>query len=552
MPKSAIVIGSGSAAAGTVHALLSQGWQITVLDIGNRLEPDIDQVVNRMAKLPVEKWDPADLAVVTKRSSPGVEANQSKRVFGSDYPFNDRDNLLNIHWNDGICFNHSLAYGGLSNIWGSSMLPYRDEDMTAWPINSSEMAPHYQAIMELVPCTGESGDDIDTILPRYSQQSNSIRLSQQGEGMLQHLLTNRTNLLRSGIRAGKARLAIKAVDSGGQNSCQYCGLCLSGCPYGLIYSSAHSFSTWIRNAAITYHPKHKVDRVEQTPDGALVHGQDLTQQEAFRMHADRVFIAAGVLPTAQIVLNSRPELDTPLRLIDSQYFIYPILRLKPAGDVGSERMHTSCQIFMEVDDPKISQHLVHLQIYGYSSFLHQEILRTFIRFPLRSKRLQKWFFSRLMIIQGFIHSDESGHIELSATRNKDGGVGLLARPIRSLASLRVVLMLGLKLLRHTRSLGVLVLIPGLKIPRPGVGYHSGGTFPMKSEPGHGETDTIGRLNGWKSIHIVDSSVFPSVPATTITMSAMANAHRIATLASQSEVPVLAGKAAISPAQTAGL
>jgi choline dehydrogenase-like flavoprotein len=42
-----------------------------------------------------------------------------------------------------------------------------------------------------------------------------------------------------------------------------------------------------------------------------------------------------------------------------------------------------------------------------------------------------------------------------------------------------------------------------------------------------DTDTDGRPKGWQRIHIVDSSVFPSLPGTTIGLLAMANAARIA-------------------------
>jgi choline dehydrogenase-like flavoprotein len=38
---------------------------------------------------------------------------------------------------------------------------------------------------------------------------------------------------------------------------------------------------------------------------------------------------------------------------------------------------------------------------------------------------------------------------------------------------------------------------------------------------------LGRLAAWDNIHLVDASVFPSVPATTFTLTVMANAHRIA-------------------------
>ena len=62
--------------------------------------------------------------------------------------------------------------------------------------------------------------------------------------------------------------------------------------------------------------------------------------------------------------------------------------------------------------------------------------------------------------------------------------------------------------------------------RPGRGFHFGGTLPMSSNPKDFESDLFGRPMGLKRVHVVDSSVLPSIPATTITFSTMANAHRI--------------------------
>jgi choline dehydrogenase-like flavoprotein len=50
---------------------------------------------------------------------------------------------------------------------------------------------------------------------------------------------------------------------------------------------------------------------------------------------------------------------------------------------------------------------------------------------------------------------------------------------------------------------------------------------MRDQPREMESDIYGRPAGLTRIHIVDASVFPSIPATTITLTAMANAHRIA-------------------------
>jgi choline dehydrogenase-like flavoprotein len=66
----------------------------------------------------------------------------------------------------------------------------------------------------------------------------------------------------------------------------------------------------------------------------------------------------------------------------------------------------------------------------------------------------------------------------------------------------------------------------LQLAEPGRSFHCGGSLPMRMQPGKFESDTLGRLHGWSRIHAVDASVLPSVPATTITFSVMANAHRI--------------------------
>jgi hypothetical protein len=64
------------------------------------------------------------------------------------------------------------------------------------------------------------------------------------------------------------------------------------------------------------------------------------------------------------------------------------------------------------------------------------------------------------------------------------------------------------------------------VAEPGRSYHGGGTFPMREQPGPFESDTLGRPHGWKRVHAVDATILPGIPATTITLSVMANAHRI--------------------------
>ena len=85
-----------------------------------------------------------------------------------------------------------------------------------------------------------------------------------------------------------------------------------------------------------------------------------------------------------------------------------------------------------------------------------------------------------------------------------------------------------KLGKLSREAGVLPLTRFGRKGIAGSSCHGGSTFPMRDRPTGLESDTLGRPAGLQRVFVVDASVLPSIPATTITLSVMANAHRIAT------------------------
>lgn len=524
-----LVIGSGPAGTAAAHALIARGHHVTVLDVGRTLEPERRKVVDRMSRQQPESWSRSDIDTIIARRESTADTVHSKLSYGSTYSFGSSFPDLDIRWDRREGFNHSLAKGGLSNIWGSSLLSNRQEDIADWPITLKDLVPHYEAVMRFVPGTGVK-DGLEEILPTYSKQYNPLEPSHQGQSLLADLEKKRETLKSHGIHFGRSRLAIRAKSEGQDPACTYCALCLSGCPYGLIYSSAQTLAALTNNKTATYRSDHLVESFESLEHEVIVCGHKPSTGEAFSIRAKRIFIGTGVLPTALLVLRSLGAYDRPVRLVDSQYFIYPLLRFGVTRGVETERMHTAAQVFIEVNDKRVSQHWVHMQIYGYSAFLRDELMRTFLRWPLGIALFRRHFLGRLLIAQGFIHSSESGSVELILRKNNEGQVYLESRIHRSRQAIATVLRLGWKLLKSAPGLRAIPLIPGLKIPNPGSGYHSGGSFPMREHPGELETDVLGRLHGHPRVHIIDSSVLPSVPATSITFTTMANSHRIATAA----------------------
>jgi choline dehydrogenase-like flavoprotein len=86
-----------------------------------------------------------------------------------------------------------------------------------------------------------------------------------------------------------------------------------------------------------------------------------------------------------------------------------------------------------------------------------------------------------------------------------------------------------RVLQAAPRLDLWPVLPMMFFSAGGKSYHFGGSFPHSDAPADGPltTDRLGRLGVWSRVHLVDASVFPTVPATTFTLTIMANAHRIA-------------------------
>jgi choline dehydrogenase-like flavoprotein len=517
-----VIVGSGPAGISAAMALVAGGHHVTILDVGDELGGGKNKVVSRMSgQRPVE-WDAADLEEISGNRNRTEDAVHSKQSYGSSFSFASDGCGTRVEWRGRRGFHHSHARGGLSNVWGAAMLPFRSADIADWPISLRELEPHYRAVMDFVPCTS-SGGSLEDILPSYGADGVPLELSAQASDLAGDLTRSEEALKGKGIRCGNSRLAIGT-------GCQYCSLCLSGCPYGLIWSSAHTLSDLLATGQVTYLRRHLVEAFRYEGGQVIVSGKKLDDDSPFSLPAMRLFLAAGVLPTTTLALASLGAYGKSLTLSDSQYYIYPLLKLRKTAEVETERMHTSAQLFMEIDDPSLSPHGVHLQLYGYSSFLREELERTFLRVPLRSRFFRREFLGRLMVAQGYLHSRHSGRISIRLSRGSDGKDRLECQTHREFGTVWKVLCVGWILFRQSLLTKALPLFPGVKIPSPGSSYHCGGSLPMSENPGEFETDTLGRLRGFPRVHIVDASVLPSIPATTVTFSLMANSHRIATLA----------------------
>jgi choline dehydrogenase-like flavoprotein len=522
------VLGSGPAGVACASALLEAGEKVTMLDGGLELEPARRRQVANLQATTSSSWPKESVAFLRD----GVDATRDgipmKLAYGSDFAY--RDPIGQTITLDGAYGKQSFARGGLSNVWGASVLPYRTDDMSEWPITAGDLAPHYRAVLGMMPFSARH-DRLEEQFPLYHDDPGTLGGSSQAKAFLRDLELSASKLSARGVRFGASRLAVQAEGAGGKPGCVHCGKCLYGCPYEFIYNSAHTLEQLRGNGAFTYRPGVVVEQLEEVSSQVEVTGRNLDGADTFRIRADKVFLACGVLSTARIMLASLEAYGQAIHALDNCYFLLPLMRYRGQPEALRERLHTLAQVFIEMVDPAMGPHRAHLQVYTYNELLHEEMAR--MMGPLRGvlPKLQRSVLGRLLLIQGYLHSDLSGRIRIVLKRGSDGASPSLdlsgepnpkTRP--ALAALRQ------RLWSERGAMRAAPISPMLRVGLPGRGFHTGGTLPMRANPGPFEVDVLGRPHGFTRVHVVDASVFPSLPATTITLSVMANAHRIGSAA----------------------
>jgi ferredoxin len=521
----ALIIGSGVAAAGAALALSHrENLEIAVIDIGLQLENDREQLIEAMASSSPEEWDGKTIELTSKQPVASRKSGiPEKRIFGSDYPFRNVGQLDGLTTVNGSAASLiSSAYGGFSNVWGSQIMPFTSTAFESWPANAATMQRHYEAILRYIPFAGEE-DDLAARFPLMRAPAPLPPMSPRSLGVLDAYEKHRAKLNRRGITIGKARLALDA------ENCIRCGMCMTGCPYGLIYSAAQTFDTLRRTNRVAFNGGFLAVRITEQANRVTVVTKEIATGQIRLFEADRVFVACGAIGTTRLVANSLGLFNVDLPMLESRQFVLPLLSLRATEDPRNKRDFTLNQFNVIVAPDGDPVDLSTLHFYTFNpAFINglPQVLRT---------RSAEWFqaqlLRRLTVAFGYLPSWNSPRLRIHIGSRcqqlelPDFHISSEAPPPGQRQMLRAVL---LRLIQSARILDLYPVIPMLRLSAAGKSYHWGGSFPhMTDGPTIFSSDRLGCVGSWKRVHLVDAAVFPAVPAMTYGLTVMANAHRIA-------------------------
>ena len=194
-----------------------------------------------------------------------------------------------------------------------------------WPVSGHEMEPHYRAVLDAIPYAGEE-DALARHFPLVGKARPLPQLAPRAQLVIEAAERQQHELDRIGVTVGRARLAFDST------ACVRCGLCMTGCPYSLIYSASQTFDQLRRSGRIQYHDDLMAVEVGQDGDAPYVLARHLGSQTVQRFEADRLYLAAGALGTTRLVLGSLRLFGQDVELAESVQFVLPMLSARPTPD----------------------------------------------------------------------------------------------------------------------------------------------------------------------------------------------------------------------------
>ncbi len=521
--KKIAVIGTGAAGFGVLTGLLDpvrnkisngvdkkSNFEITVYDIG------------QAAAIPTGRQ--AKVSLSDNPSTKEVDSfyNQIYKTIRSENPFKFPPPKTHLSKQiprqpvgRELSIFKSESFGGLTNYWGSTMLPFTDAEMAGWPFAKEALYPYYQKIAALAGLTAghayrQAGADA---LNEYFRRDFSVRPGIRPLGELIKLseTINQQKEKSAGqfkIIAGLNRCGIE-TRANQDKSCVYCGECMAGCFQDGVFSARQMIEKYLAEPHVKY-CQAKVKRVNQRGEFWEIETVDGTKDGGFT----KVFLAAGCPASTEILLRSF-NLKNNLVMADNAVYVFPILYFGRKSPQTDPKSYLSlCNLIIGCVPQKADEHFAQVQIYPNFDYLWR------YNFPAALWKIIRplILFSRAHLFWGrlFLHSDYS---QAYSVKLENDQLVMAKQKSASYADRLKIMMSALRRAINRQKF----YLPPIKPILQKVNSHYTSTLPF----GNKVLPVSAKGEVAPGFYLCDSSVFPASPAINPGFTIMANACRIA-------------------------
>jgi choline dehydrogenase-like flavoprotein len=414
----------------------------------------------------------------------------------------------------------SLAKGGLANAWGAGVFRFTDEDLKDFPIGYAELELYFDKLTAHMGVSGVN-DDLSPWFQRDEGLLPPIRLCGMAADLMERYTAAREIFNSEGVFIGRTRLAVLTVEHRGRAPYAYEHMEFFRSDIEAVYTPAFTLDELVCEGRVDYRPGWLIEQFEEIEGGVEVCARPVDGGETRFFRARKLLLGAGALNTARIVLASERDTVTRLPIMDNPMSCFPVFRLDRLGraldpeDASVGQLNIICQGVDGVGTVQAS-------FYGTNGPLRSDVIfdlplpagaaRTILKHTASATALTMLFYPAVVRPGNFLRLKDSGALEIEY--ESEPRTGMLER----------------KLMRLLRNVGYYSHPALLQYLPMGNGLHYAGTLPMRENPKRYQCHQDGRLSGTQNVHIIDGACFSALPAKNLTFAIMANAMRIAFIA----------------------
>ncbi len=533
-----IIVGSGPSGAMGAETLRNSGKKVLMLDGGNsddyyhKLVPNQNFEEARKTDYEQHKYLLGNFFEVLPKKgiSVGAQLSPSRRSI-----IKDVTRFLPLKSSEFKPM-ESLGLGGLGAGWGLGAYVYNVQECHKAGLSEEQMKSSYQFVADHIGISGPSDSFKNEVLLELQNIQKPLQVDNSIDYILKKYTANKTKLNAKGIKMGIASMALLSEDLGCRKACQYDDFDFYTDQHQSAYRPQFTVNQLVKDKQIEYLGNQLVLSFAENDNGIIVESLNMLDETKHQFKAKKLLLGSGALGTARMVMRSLPEIKQ-LPLLSNPYLYIPTLNLKMLGKKLNSKKSSMAQAMMLIDLNGKQDQLVSIAFYTYQSLM---LFRLVNESPLNyaDNRILFQFLQSAFVIAGVHFADEATaqkKLHLQPNENSPTGDHLVAEyQLNEIENLQID-EYKKEVKKVLRKLG---LIP-IKSINPGAGssIHYAGTLPFSKTEKLGFQSHEGRIYGTQNVFVLDSSGFNFLPAKGVTLSIMANAHRVVTHILSSKTPL---------------
>lgn len=533
-----IVVGSGATGSMAAQTIIESGGSVLMLDAG-RTDPHYAGLLPEQNYLAIRRSDPEQYryllgerfeSVLASSSSTGAQLTPPRRHVVAEV-----DRFLPIS-SPNFFPMESLALGGLGSAWGLGCCVFSEAELSAAGLPAAAMKAAYEIVAARIGISGERDDAQPYTFSYLDGIQPTIPLDPTAALVYRNYAHHRNRMHADGFYMGRPALALLTEPLGGRNATQLRDMD--------FYSDAEraAWRPWITIETLRQHARFQyandrfVTRFEERDGGVSVVTLGMSDLQERTYRCRRLILASGTLGTARIVLRSEGRPGASLPLLCNPFAYIPCLVPGRIGRSMPERNTGLAQLELFHDADGRNDDVAMASIYSYRSLMLFRLLRETPIDLQDARPLMRALMSGLLIMAvQYPESRSPGkYLQLEPDAGTPTGDRLRVNYELSGDEAARVAQREKLYLRAMRRLGAWPL--RRVYPGHGSSIHYAGTLPFSDVEKPHALSPDGRVWGTNNVFVADGSGFAYLPAKGLTLSLMANAHRVAAGVLQTAAP----------------